>query len=338
MQAEVIPVSPDWSALDSFFWAFAAFVFVAGLYAYALARGTLTSITRRTSTDPPRSSPRAPLVYLDTAWSFSDSWVSNITVIGGLLTGIIGSTSVVKTLGDQAEGSRALATVGAAVAVAFIAAGPIVLLSTKRGGYFSVGGLLLASSIVLAGAAGELYVVADAATRLTLGGFEGWLPWVLLGTAFGLLLLLCGDHGAGDGRARPDEAADRSHIRHDQRRQDGRRGARCSGVRGHDQDKRRRSGVDPCWDEPRCRSVAPAQKRAALRPPTGSYGSQSMSKRKFLTIAVAAVAAAGAWGGIAMAASGNGASKSPSVPKSNMAGHHCPHMGDGASTYSTANL
>ena len=63
------------------------------------------------------------------------------------------------------------------------------------------------------------------------------------------------------------------------------------------------------------------------------------SRRKFLTIAVAAVAAAGAWGGIAMAASGNGASKSPAVPKSHMAGHHCPHMGDGAgSSYSTANL
>jgi hypothetical protein len=66
----------------------------------------------------------------------------------------------------------ALATVGAAFAVAFISAGPIIVLATKSkvGDHFTVGGVLAASAVTLAGAFGELYVVYESGAQLDLNG------------------------------------------------------------------------------------------------------------------------------------------------------------------------
>lgn len=124
--------------------------------------------------------PRKKLSSLDKSWSFKDSWVSNITIGAGLLTGIFGSSEVLTAmLGEEAEQSLALATVGAAVAAALIAAGPLILHGTKAGdgagaeaGAFTVGGLLLAGGVTLAGAFGELWVVCVAASEIDLGGAE----------------------------------------------------------------------------------------------------------------------------------------------------------------------
>jgi hypothetical protein len=82
----------------------------------------------------------------------------------------------------------ALATVGAAFAVAFISAGPIIVLATKSkvGDHFTVGGVLAASAVTLAGAFGELYVVYESGAQLDLNGWEDRI--VYLAVAAGLLL------------------------------------------------------------------------------------------------------------------------------------------------------
>ena len=150
--------------------------------------------------------------YLDATWSFTDSWVSNVTVIGGLLAGIFGSSSVVKALlGKDADSSIALATVGAAVAAAIIAAGPIVLLATKSksvrksnwaargvngresattrsGNCFTLGGFVFAAIVTLTGAAGEIWVVYRSAQKLDLGGWQHKIVYLAV-LGFALLAL-----------------------------------------------------------------------------------------------------------------------------------------------------
>jgi hypothetical protein len=154
---------PEWSAL----WAFVIFLLIllaaAGIY---LALIWLA--------------PNTELTHLDATWSFGDSWVSNVTVLGGLLAGIFGSSEVVTALlGDDAGSSVALAIVGAAVAAAVISAGAIVLLATKsKNDFVTVGGFLLASALTLSGAAGELWVVYRSGQRLDLGGWEDEIVWM----------------------------------------------------------------------------------------------------------------------------------------------------------------
>jgi hypothetical protein len=167
---------PNWSALWAFPIALAAAVIAAFIF-FLLWR------------TPRRSSLGYPLKYLEATWSFKDSWVSNITIAAGLLTGIFGSSDVATAfLGEDADSSVALATVGAAFAVAFISAGPIIVLATKSkvGDHFTVGGVLAASAVTLAGAFGELYVVYESGAQLDLNGWEDRI--VYLAVAAGLLL------------------------------------------------------------------------------------------------------------------------------------------------------
>jgi hypothetical protein len=125
--------------------------------------------------------PGAALTYLPTTWSFSDSWVSNITVLGGVFTGIVGTSDVVKAwTGAEAGQSIALATVGAGVAAGFIGLGAIVLQSTRTGDAFTAGGLITAAAVTLAGAYGELYVVWQSGERLELGGWEHRLKYAVV--------------------------------------------------------------------------------------------------------------------------------------------------------------
>jgi hypothetical protein len=115
-----------------------------------------------------------PLQYLESAWSFKESWASNVTVAVGLVAGIFGSSEVVTTLvGENGKSSVALATVAAAVAAAFVAAGPLILLSSKtKDDFLTVGGLLAASAVTLAGGFGEIWVLFRAGERLDLGGWQ----------------------------------------------------------------------------------------------------------------------------------------------------------------------
>lgn len=138
----------------------------------------------------PKRSHRTPLSYLDQSWSFKESWVSNITVGTALITGIFGSSEVLTAmLGDDAKESLAVVIVASAAAALLVALGPVVLAATKtKSDKFSAGGLFVATVVVLAGALAEVFVVAESATRLDLGGLEDWVPWAA--AMVGALLLL----------------------------------------------------------------------------------------------------------------------------------------------------
>jgi hypothetical protein len=131
-------------------------------------------------------SPTKPLIYLEATWSFSDSWVSNVTVAGALLTGIFGSSGVITALlGEDATSSVALATVGVAIATAFISAGPLVLGATKSSDseFNTAGGLLAASAVTLTGAFGEIWILWRTGQALSLGGWENRIVIVAIAAA-----------------------------------------------------------------------------------------------------------------------------------------------------------
>lgn len=118
---------------------------------------------------------KGPLKYLESAWSFKESWASNVTLAVGLVAGIFGSSEVVPSLvGEHGKSSVALATVGVAAAAALVAAGPLILLSSKttKDDFLTVGGLLAASAVTLAGGFGEIWVLFRAGERLDLGGWQ----------------------------------------------------------------------------------------------------------------------------------------------------------------------
>jgi hypothetical protein len=159
------PSEPEWDALYGFVGALVVAVVLVLIVAGLSDRG-----------------PRDELKYLDATWSFQDGWVSNITVIGGLLAGIFGSSDVVTALGADADQAVALATVGAAIAAVFIAAGPILLLSTKsKDDCVTVWGFLAASALTLTGAGGEIYVLWRSGADLDLNGWEDWTVILFVG-------------------------------------------------------------------------------------------------------------------------------------------------------------
>jgi hypothetical protein len=135
-----------------------------------------------------------PLGSLDATWKFNDNWATNATAAGALLSGLFSATTAKTFLGDNAEALTALATVGGVIALILVSAAPIVALATKsyaesndkRGDAFTVGGVLLGAVLVLAAAAGQLWVVAYTASELDLGS-AGWLVWV--GFGIGIVIL-----------------------------------------------------------------------------------------------------------------------------------------------------
>jgi uncharacterized membrane protein len=149
--------STEWSALVAFPIAAVVLVIVAAVY--LLYR---------------KERPNAPLEYLESTWSFTESWATNVTLAAGLISGIFGSSEVVTALaGENGKSSAALATVGAAVAASFIAAGTLIVLASKtKEEHLSVGGLLAASAVTLAGGFGEVWVLFRAGERLDLAGWQ----------------------------------------------------------------------------------------------------------------------------------------------------------------------
>jgi uncharacterized membrane protein len=164
--------TPNWAALDAFWIALLALL-VSGVVGWIKLR----SDHRTKSLD-----------QLDSTWSFSDSWASNATVIAGVLTGIFGTSDIVKNfLGPDADSAVAVAVVGGAVGAALVAIAPIVLVVSKnRAGDVTVAGLLAACAITLTGAYGELWTVYDSAHRMSLGGLENNL---LIPTLAAMVLL-----------------------------------------------------------------------------------------------------------------------------------------------------
>ena len=131
-----------------------------------------------------------PLEGLKADWDFKDAWATNVTALGAILTGVVGSSSVVKSiLGEDAEKSIALATVGAAIAAALALTAPIVLFVFKREGSYTLLGVLLANMFVVSAAFGELWLVSWSGTRLeNFGTSEDVAIYAAAGGAAALLL------------------------------------------------------------------------------------------------------------------------------------------------------
>jgi hypothetical protein len=195
------PDQPNWDALIAFIATFLGALvlgsaFFSGwpwLYYY---RHTTKKARKTPGGLTPEGSPELrisqELPGLTDTYNFKESWVSNITAIAALFTGIFASSDVITAfLGEDGKPSLALATVGAAIAAAFTAAGPIFLLSTRKAknNRFTVGGLMGAALLTLAGAAGGLYVGYVAVGKLDLGGIEGWPRTAALVLTASLLFL-----------------------------------------------------------------------------------------------------------------------------------------------------
>jgi len=127
---------------------------------------------------------RCTLEFLEASYDFKESWINNVTFIGGLLTALFGSSSVVQAiLGEDADRWVALATVGSAIAVILIGIGPIVLTAAKRDAIvdgeavpaYTGYGLWLATTVGAAGAAGQLWIGAKTGRALDLGGAQDWI-------------------------------------------------------------------------------------------------------------------------------------------------------------------
>jgi hypothetical protein len=187
---------PNWDAL----WAFVVALAVLSVAAIILIRGWFVD-------DQEPHHLNEALSHLGASYTFKDSWAGNITIAAGLLTGIFGSSSVVKALlGDDAEASIALAIVGAAIAAFFLAAGQILVLATQTRKppptsaaessdqsspipfTITVGGFVAGAVLVLTGAFGELWVVFQSAKDLDLGGWQDWI-WIPAYLSIGLLVV-----------------------------------------------------------------------------------------------------------------------------------------------------
>jgi hypothetical protein len=184
---------PDWESLLAFPIALAVSLLLALVIAlryWEPGPGAKRSLTQ-------------PLEHLDSTWKFNDNWVTNVSAVGALLTGLFSASTAKSFLGDDAEAQVALATVGAAIALAFVAAAPVVLLALKslkaeknkkgavigRRDSFTAGGLALAAALVLASAAGQLWVVLQVALHTEIGTPAEAFAIVAAGLA-GLLLLI----------------------------------------------------------------------------------------------------------------------------------------------------
>lgn len=167
------------------------------------------------------------LAELEADWSFKESWVSNVTVLAGLLTGLFGSAEVVEALlGEDAEDTVALATVGVAIALALAAAAPLVVLGSKaRVGAPTIRAILAASAVTLTAGFAQVYIGWRVGAGLDLGGVEDYLVFALL-AVWALLLWYAGhsllallDSGTGEVQLRAASdaanAATRVIARHD---------------------------------------------------------------------------------------------------------------------------
>ena len=121
---------------------------------------------------------------LSTSWSLTDSWASNVTVIGAAFFGVFGSSDVLKAvLGNDTDPVLALATVSGAVATGIVGAAPLVLAAMRWSGGVTPAALLAGASLTVGAAGAELAVITLGAQHLSLGGVQdAMLPALIIGS------------------------------------------------------------------------------------------------------------------------------------------------------------
>ena len=176
---------PDWDHLLFFPISLIPAFVVLGVAAYLTLRPP--------TTEEGRHSMFKGLPSLKTAWGADESWASNVTVIGGLLSALLVSSDVPETVfGEDADPSVALALIGTAVAAALAGAAALIAVALRAKGegdqaaehLYTPFGLVLAGAVTVAAAGGELWVVSSALQALDLGWFDSWLgpaTWVMEG-------------------------------------------------------------------------------------------------------------------------------------------------------------
>jgi hypothetical protein len=129
---------------------------------------------------------------LSTNWSLTDSWGSNVTVIGAAFAGVFGTSDVLTAiLGTDTDPVLALSIVSGAVAVGIAGAAPLVLTVLRVHSGVTPLALLVGASLTVAAAGGELAVITLGASDLSLGGVQdGMLPALVVGALI-LLVYSC---------------------------------------------------------------------------------------------------------------------------------------------------
>lgn len=166
--------APHWSQLNAFWVAFVGF-------------GVVVLLVAGTSSATSNASKELP--YVGDAWTFKDSWATNVTAAGAIVVGVLASTDVLEALlGDDAESVVALVAAGAAISLGFAAAGGLVAAAgVTSSGKPTVWGFLAGAILTLTGVAGQIGVLYLVGQDL----FEGSTETISGAAAvLGLLLLL----------------------------------------------------------------------------------------------------------------------------------------------------
>ncbi|HEY5846749.1 MAG TPA: hypothetical protein VIU11_05375 [Nakamurella sp.] len=111
------------------------------------------------------------LPYLGSTYSFKDSFVTNVTVLAGVVTSVVGSSTVIAQIDKDATQAVALAVVGAAISTGMAGAAPVLLeLCSKAGDQSTSGkntntamGLVVATAVTIGAAIGQLFVLQTVA-------------------------------------------------------------------------------------------------------------------------------------------------------------------------------
>lgn len=131
---------------------------------------------------PSRTRLETKLPAFGGTWSFRESWASNVTVVGGLITALFATAGVDELLfGEDADQAVALAVLGSAIAVALATAGAMVVLASRDDKDVPTAfGLLSGAALTVAAAGGQLWVGYQVGLKVNIGGSDGWFLGALV--------------------------------------------------------------------------------------------------------------------------------------------------------------
>lgn len=132
--------------------------------------------------------PLTRLPSLTDVWDFKNDWSSNVGLAAALFTAVLANTTNLEAvIGEDATGPLSVVTAAAALSAALIGTGPLWLVICRRrydddpaASDHTVGGVLVASFVVLWGTTGLILAVAAL--------LDLWQAWALAAVAGGVLL------------------------------------------------------------------------------------------------------------------------------------------------------